>query len=270
MTRAYSAGASKIAENMFFDCRVADYHETYGITQADCNQFARLLIQAINTVCPGPLSTMSYFQDLAAFEIGRFDVDPELIKRRRELNRLPDPTNEELHELNDISIQLEEQSESLIYGNGNTEISWVTPSGFTVVYTSWLMNNFRCKGSISGYRRVNHVVQMPSHKPNMRGFMCGISPNFIHSMDASHMSLVIDAWDKTFGAVHDSFSTHASDIEELLALTKEKFVNMYDVDNFYNYIEDQLITNKDGLDVDQPQLGTLEIKEIENSDYFFA
>ena len=45
---------------------------------------------------------------------------------------------------------------------------------------------------------------------------------------------------------------------------------MYDVDNFYNYIEDQLITNKDGLDVDQPQLGTLEIKEIENSDYFFA
>ena len=32
----------------------------------------------------------------------------------------------------------------------------------------------------------------------------GISPNFIHSMDASHMSLVIEDWDKTFGAVHDS------------------------------------------------------------------
>ena len=111
---------------------------------------------------------------------------------------------------------------------------------------------------------------MASDKPDVRGFMCGISPNFIHSMDASHMSLVIEDWDKTFGAVHDSFSTHASDVEELLALTKEKFVNMYDVDNFYNYIEDQLITNKDGLDVDQPQLGTLEIKEIENSDYFFA
>ena len=50
MTRAYSAGAQKIAENMYFDCKVEDCHEDYGITQADCNQFARLLIQAI-VVC---------------------------------------------------------------------------------------------------------------------------------------------------------------------------------------------------------------------------
>ena len=32
MTRAYSAGAGKIAENMFFDCKAEDYHTTYGIT----------------------------------------------------------------------------------------------------------------------------------------------------------------------------------------------------------------------------------------------
>ena len=132
------------------------------------------------------------------------------------------------------------------------------------------MNNLRCKGSINGYRRVNHVVQMPTDKPDVRGFMCGISPNFIHSMDASHMSLVIEDWDKTFGAVHDSFSTHASDIEELLALTKEKFIELYDVDNFYDRIENEIITDTNGLDVEQPERGSLEIKEIENSDYFFA
>ena len=68
MTRAYSAGASKIAENMYFDCKTEDYHEEYGIDQTDCNKFARLLIQAINTVCPGPLQTMTYLQSLAAFE----------------------------------------------------------------------------------------------------------------------------------------------------------------------------------------------------------
>ena len=123
---------------MYFDCKVEDYHEGYGITQADCNQFARLLIQAINTVCPGPLSTMSYFQSLAAYEIGKFGVDPKLVARRRELNRISDPTSEELHELNDICIELEEQSEELVYGNGEKEISWKTPSGFNVVYTSLL------------------------------------------------------------------------------------------------------------------------------------
>ena len=270
MTRAYSAGAMKIAENMYFDCKVEDYHEDYGITQGDCNKFARLLIQAINTVCPGPLQTMAYFQALAAFEIGKTGVDPKLVARRKELNRLPDPTNEELEELNEICKTLEEQNECITYGNGNDLIAWSTPSGFDVVYENWTMNNFRCRGTISGYRQVNHVVQQPSDKPDIRGFMCGISPNFIHSMDASHMSLVIDEWNGTFGAVHDSFSTHACDVDDLLALTKGKFIEMYDVDNFYDYIEDQLITNKTDLDVDQPDRGSLRIREIEDSDYFFA
>ena len=270
MTRAYSAGASKIAENMYFDCKVEDYHEDYGITQQDCNKFARILIQAINTVCPGPLQTMAYFQALAAFEIGKYGVDPKLIARRKELNRISDPTSEDLEELNDISIKLEDQSEELVYGNGENTISWTTPSGFDVRYNSWTMHNYRCRGTISGYRQVNHVVQQPSDKPDIRGFMCGISPNFIHSMDASHMSLVIDQWDNTFGAVHDSFSTHASDVSDLLDVTKRIFIDMYDVDNFYDYIENEIVTNKDGLDVSQPQRGTLEIKEIEHSDYFFA
>ena len=270
MTRAYSAGAGKIAENMYFDCKVEDYHEDYGITQADCNKFARLLIQAIDTVCPGPLQTMAYFQALAAFEIGKYGIDPKLIARRKELNRLKDPTTEDLEELNDICIQLEEQNEDLTYGNGKKALTWTTPSGFNVEYTSWIMTKLRCLGSIHGYRRVNHVIQKASDKPDVRGYMCGISPNFIHSMDASHMALVIDDWSNTFGAVHDSFSTHACDVEELLSLTKEKFIEMYDVDNFYDYIENQIITDKDGLDVEQPQRGSLEIKEIENSDYFFA
>ena len=270
MTRAYSAGATKIAENMYFDCKAEDYHESYGITQGDCNKFARLLIQAINVVCPGPLSTMAYFQALAAFEIGKRGVDPALIARRKELNRLSDPTNEELEELNDICIQLEEQNEEITYGNGEDRIKWTTPSGFEVEYVNWTMNNFRCLGTISGYRRVNHVVQQPSNKPDIRGFMCGISPNFIHSMDASHMAKVIDEWDGTFGAVHDSFSTHACDVDSLLALTKDKFIEMYDVDNFYDYIENEIVTNKTDLDVVQPDRGSLEIREIEHSDYFFA
>ena len=224
MTRAYSAGASKIAENMYFDCKVEDYHEEYDITKDDCDKLAKGLIKAINTVCPGPLATMSYLQHLAAHEIKE----------------------------------------------GNKEITWSTPSGFSVTYTCWQLFNMRCKGTISGYRRVNHVAKIATDKPDIRGFMCGISPNFIHSMDASHMALVIDDWNNAFGAVHDSFSTHACDVEELLILTKSKFIEMYDVDNFFQLIEDQLITNKEDLEVEQPERGSLEIREIQDSDYFFA
>ena len=270
MTRAYSAGAMKIADNMFFDCKTEDYHEDYGITQEDCNKFARLLVQAIDIVCPGPLATMAYFQALAAFEIGKTGAEPTLLKRRKELNRLAVLTDEELEELNDIVIQIQEQSEVVIYGNGNDRIKWSTPSGFEVEYVNWTMLNYRCLGTISGYRRVNHVVQQASDRPDVRGFMCGISPNFIHSMDASHMAKVIDEWDGAFGAVHDSFSTHACDVDNLLALTKRKFIEMYDVENFYDEWIMQIITNKEGLDVEQPERGSLQIREIEASDYFFA
>ena len=270
MTRAYSAGAGKIAENMYFDCRVEDYHDTYGIDKNDCKKFARILIQAINTVCPGPLATMGYLQGLAAFEIGKTGIDPALIERRRELVRTKEPTDEELDELDDLTKTISEQGKVTTYGNGMKQICWTTPSGFQVTYEDWQMLNSRQQVTITGYRRVNHVVKHASDKPDIKKFMCGISPNFIHSMDASHMSLVIDEWDGVFGAVHDSFATHASDVDSLLALTKDKFIDMYDVDNFYNYIEDQIITNKTDLDVDQPDRGSLQIREIEDSDYFFA
>ena len=38
MTRAYSAGAKKIADNMYFDCKIEDFHETYGITEEHCKK----------------------------------------------------------------------------------------------------------------------------------------------------------------------------------------------------------------------------------------
>ena len=74
MTRAYSAGAQKIGENMWFDCKTEDYDELYGLTQADCMALAKILIKAINNVCPGPLKTMGYLQALAGVAISQ-DTD---------------------------------------------------------------------------------------------------------------------------------------------------------------------------------------------------
>ena len=83
--------------------------------------------------------------------------------------------------------------------------------------------------------------------------MCGISPNYIHSMDAAHMALVIDQWNGDFGAVHDSFSTHAPDVELLLAHTKQEFIDIYDVENFYTRIEDELVEDMADVTIDRPE-----------------
>ena len=230
MTRAYSAGAAKIGENMWFDCRTEDYHEIYNITEEDCMKLAKILIKAINNVCPGPLKTMGYLQALAGVAITQ----------------------------------------------GADRLTWTTPSGFDVEYKCFYEKRCRTRGRIKGYTKyndagqVNHVAKVVTDFPDMRGFMCGVSPNFIHSADASHMARVINKWNGDFGAVHDSFSTHAPDVELLLAHTKREFIDMYDKDNYYQIIEDQLVEDITDVTTERPVLGSLKIEEIEDSDYFFA
>lgn len=286
MTRAYSAGAGKIGENMWFDCKTEDYHDKYGITQDDCSKLAKILVKAIDKVCPGPLSTMSYMQELAGYEIGRFekyDINgnragseyDNIVKRQKELYTKPGKTDEELEELNDLTVSLNSYESRLVRGNGSDRLTWTTPSGFPVEYVCFNTTTRKCRGTISGYKTasggaktINHVARVPTKTPDIRGFMCGVSPNFVHSLDASHMALVIDDWHGEFGAVHDSFSTHACDVEELIAKTKQHFIEMYDVDNFFDYIRKELTNNTD--DIEQPALGNLDILEVQDSDFFFA
>ena len=283
MTRAYSAGAKKIAENMFFDCKSEDYHTEYGITQDDCTKLSKLLIKAIDKVCPGPLSTMTYLQDLSMYQLGshvKIDSDGyEANAKYREYSQLRDDlmkknfkTDKDLEELNDVVIKLKQFTTRLKHGKGDDKIKWSTPSGFNVVYEKWIMQDRKARGRIKGYGnktgQVTHVALVPTRMPDRRGFICGMSPNYIHSMDASHMALVISEWNGCFAAVHDSFSTHASDVDRLLDLTKQVFIRMYDYDNYFEVIRNFITDAED--DVEQPALGTLDIKEIENSDYFFA
>ena len=219
MTRAYSAGAQKIAENMFQDCSKYNYCDRYGITEEVCKGLARDLVKAIQLVCPGPLQTMKFLQQLA---------------------------NDRLEQ-------------------GYGYITWTSPSGFPVIYTCNHQRSEKQRGTISGIGQINHVAKVDTGVSDRRGFMCGISPNFIHSQDAAHMSLVIHQFDGDFGAVHDSFSTHASDVEELLTITKSVFIGMYNEDNYFNNIQARIEAT-----ANQPELGSLNIEDVEKSDYFFA
>lgn len=277
MTRAYSAGASKIAENMYFDCKTEDFHEKYGITLKHCNKLARLLVKAIENVCPGPLQTMKYLQDLAGYQLGKHSLQgpgstkeyKSLKGRERELLMIAPSkvTDEELIELNDTKVELDQYYYELEYGKGDKFIEWDTPSGFRARYEKYTMYDFKERATLNG-KQIKHVLRAPTETPDIQGFMCGISPNYIHSMDAAHMAMVIADWDGEFGAVHDSFSSHANDVELLLQKTKSVFIEMYDHENYFSVIRDNLTQNED--DVDQPVIGSLDIGGINDSEYFFA
>ena len=231
MTRAYSCGQKKMSESMYSDCYQFGFTEEYNISTWDCDELSSQVIRAIQEVCPGPLDTMRYLQRLADQEIANWARD---------------------------------------YGTDRGKgIEWLTPSGFPVVYECYRTRPVKvdCYGfaTPTGEIRFKHVIREKTDIPDRRGFMCGISPNFVHSMDASHMALVVAGWEGSFGAVHDSFSTHACDVEELMTTTRKEFVKIYDKENFYDSIPFGR-----GYNGDVPTIGTLSITEVKESDYFFC
>jgi len=236
MTRAYSAGKQRIAKNMYDDCHVEGYTTKYNIDQDQCDLLAGNLITAINIVCSGPLKTSKYLQKIAE------------------------------HELN----------------NDRTVLEWTTSSGFPVIYKAYLQHEFKQRGTIRGIQgnkdgRVTHVVRVNiSNKETgdkvacRRSFASGISPNVVHSYDAAHMANTIVAFNGSFAAVHDSFSCHASDVSFLQDVTKITFQAQYDVPNFFDILQDNLMQHKDTFTVPQPSLGSLNLADLTNSEYFFC
>lgn len=236
MTRAYSAGKTRIAKNMYDDCHVEGFTVKYNITESDTEVLAANLIKAINQVCAGPLKTTKFLQKIAE------------------------------HELN----------------AGRKQLEWSTPSGFPVIYKANLQHERKQRGTIRGIKgnkdgRIMHVVRVDvvsketgEKVPCRRSFASGISPNFVHSMDAAHMANTINAFGGSFAAVHDSFATHACDIPLLQEVTKMTFIAQYDVENFFDFMQDQLMLHKDTFEMEQPALGRLDIKEVMNSEYFFS
>lgn len=230
MTRAYSAGQKKIAINMYHDCKVEGYTEKYNITEDDCKILAKNLILAINDTCVGPLKTMKFIQKITDY----------------------------------------------LLNQGETCTKWETPSGFPVLYEVWRQKNICVRSSIYGLGQIGHSIKIPmitqngDMMPCRRSFASGCSPNFVHSMDAAHMAKVIDSFPGDFGAIHDSFSTHACDVDKLLDHTKWQFAMMYNKQNFFNNIETMMLTTRKDYDVKQPILGELDISEIISSDYFFC
>jgi DNA-directed RNA polymerase len=79
------------------------------------------------------------------------------------------------------------------------------------------------------------------------------------------MALVVADWDGGFGAVHDSFSAHASKIEDLMIEARDKFVKIYDKENFYDSIPFGR-----GYEGEQPTIGALNVNGVIESDYFFC
>jgi DNA-directed RNA polymerase len=150
-------------------------------------------------------------------------------------------------------------------------VNYVTPLGFPVYQSANKADVKVVKTAING--GVKLTVQYYTDEMDVRKMRQGASPNFVHSMDATHMMMVLNAGLTegltSFAMIHDDFGTHACDIDKFHRIIRETFVRMYSNDILGNFGE-QLTANHSVVLPPKPRMGTLDLNEVLKAEFFFG
>lgn len=154
----------------------------------------------------------------------------------------------------------------------NTHLEWTTPSGFKVRHQYYGKTNHIIDIRTLTFRTSVQFNEFVRDEVNGREAANGISPNFVHALDASHMFFTIEDLGnngiESFAFIHDSYATHAIFIDLLRDITRKQFVRIHSV-NQLEILRQQL---QEQLGVELPEVpstGTLDINKVLESEYFF-
>lgn len=149
-------------------------------------------------------------------------------------------------------------------------IQWCSPSGFIVQQTYEKMDSIPIP--VLG-RKYTSREKTGHSNPDKHASALG--PNFIHSCDAAHMMRTINrAWESgitSFRMIHDSYATHAADMEVLYRILREEFVAIYHDNDLLAFLRDSLLDGSGEYDIEPaPMKNDFDVTEVKNSKYFFA
>ncbi len=152
-------------------------------------------------------------------------------------------------------------------------LEWETPTGFIVEQKEYEYKSRRIKTQLMGNTRFS--VAEETNKLDVHKMQSSSSPNFVHSMDASHLVMAVNAFlDAGFSGIaviHDDFGTHACDTPKLRDLLRETFVKLYkENDVLQQFIEHNEALLLEEIEIDLPETGDLIIEDVLNSPYAFG
>lgn len=155
-------------------------------------------------------------------------------------------------------------------------VRWTTPVGLLVMQDYREVVGETIDFVLFGKRRCV-TVSRDGDKLNTRKQALGISPNFVHSLDAAHLMRTVlyshDEGIKDFAMVHDSYGVHAGHATKLRDCLREAFVEQYTepvLANFRDQLASQLPPEKAAEIPELPPMGTLDLEQVKQSEYFFA
>ncbi|WP_448955694.1 DNA-directed RNA polymerase [Labrys neptuniae] len=154
-------------------------------------------------------------------------------------------------------------------------VLWTTPTGFLVqqAYRAPKMKRLELT-----FDKVRIQIAIEGEGPSpidVRKQASGISPNWVHSLDASHMARTVARCRalgiKSFSFIHDSYGTHAGNAALLAQVLREEFVAMYQENVLERFRTELTAQLPPGVELDPiPPMGTLDLNLVLESPFFFA
>ena len=150
-------------------------------------------------------------------------------------------------------------------------VSWVTPLGLPVVQPYRRGNQTMFIDTF--FQRVSLLTSKESLPVSVPKQKSAFPPNSVPSLDSTHLMLTAIECHKhgiSFAAVHDSFWTHACDIDLMNILLREKFVYLHSQPLLENLLADFRARHPSIHFNPVPQLGNFDLTKVLKSTYFFA
>ncbi|XP_022967967.1 DNA-directed RNA polymerase 1B, mitochondrial-like [Cucurbita maxima] len=154
-----------------------------------------------------------------------------------------------------------------VIASENQPVRWTTPLGLPVVQPYRQLGRHLIKTSLQVL-----TLQRETDKVMAKRQKTAFPPNFVHSLDGSHMMMTAVACKRAglnFAGVHDSYWTHACDVDEMNRLLREKFVELYEAPILENLLENFQKSFPTLKFPPLPDRGDFDLKDVLQSSYFF-
>jgi DNA-directed RNA polymerase len=145
-------------------------------------------------------------------------------------------------------------------------MEWRSPSGFLVQHDYQSYDEVKVWIKSCGIERV--VVREYNDDTVPLKMQNAIAPNFVHALDSAHLTLTalrMKEKNLSMVGIHDSFGTHASDVDFMHVAIREEFVGMYLRRNLLA----EFLWEVDGVG-ESPLRGSLDLRKVLNSEFFFC
>lgn len=162
-------------------------------------------------------------------------------------------------------------------GRENVALDWVTASGLLVRQRYVNTQEKRIRLRYLSDVRLDVRCRDEDLTLDSQRMARGLSPNAVHSQDATHMALAtnhaLSHGVRNLGGIHDCFVTTPAEMEQVRNSVRQTFSDLYAVSSFDTLVDQLLsqLSDKSKAKLPpRPCLGELDITQVQTSNYFIT